>query len=114
MKERARSVTFCGHTPACRHITASFIRNVKACQFHTKCKGVLAHLNQTAVQCCITSAVSMLWSQGTNRSPMFPCLLTFVVQILLLRSNKYEGCAESKDTKVINMYIFNLQKRLCE
>ena len=26
----------------------------------------------------------------------------------------YEACPESKDTKVLNMYIFNLQKRHCE
>jgi hypothetical protein len=26
----------------------------------------------------------------------------------------YEACPESTDTKVLNMYIFNLQKRYCE
>jgi len=32
-----------------------------------------------------------------------------------LRTNKYESCPESKDTKFLNMYnIFYLQKRHCE
>jgi hypothetical protein len=26
----------------------------------------------------------------------------------------YEACPESKDTEILNMYIFNLQKRHCE
>jgi len=29
-------------------------------------------------------------------------------------SSMYEACPESKDTKVLNMYIFNLQKRHSE
>jgi hypothetical protein len=30
------------------------------------------------------------------------------------REKWYKACPESKDTKVLNMYIFNLQKRHCE
>jgi hypothetical protein len=51
-------------------------------KFHTKCKGVLTHSNKTAVQCCITSAITMLWLHWTNWSLMFPCPLTIAVQIL--------------------------------
>jgi hypothetical protein len=54
-----------------------------------------------------------MWKYTPN-----PNIRCRVVQKQLLYYGKlqrnYEACPESKDTKVLNMYIFNLQKQHCE
>jgi hypothetical protein len=52
------------------------------------------------------SSLSALYEVTSDLSNRTTCLR---------KSDKYEACPESKDTKVLNMYkIFNLQKRHSE
>jgi len=71
--------------------------------FPSKCSFILLHIHKTASP-TEWILLKIYWRSGITQIPLG-----------VTRSDLYEACPESKDTKVLNVYnIFNLQKRHCE